>query len=155
MNKKLVCYFSATGTTKQIASKLASIIDASLFEIEPTVKYTSEDLDWNNENSRTTLESKDEACRPAVKNKVNNILEYSEIYIGFPVWWYKEPSIIDTFLDENNFEGKKIYVFVTSGGSTYEGSLKHLKNVYSNLNFVSGKTLNYINDNEIMEWVSK
>ena len=127
MNKLLICYFSATGTTKRVAEKLGEILNGDLFEIEPVNKYTNDDLDWTNKQSRSTLEMKDESSRPEVKGKVNNIEEYNKVIIGFPVWWYREPSIIDTFIEENDLKGKDIYVYVTSGGSTYEGSLKHLK----------------------------
>lgn len=153
MDKLLICYFSATGTTKRVAEKLSEILNGDLFEIEPVNKYTSEDLDWTNKQSRSTLEMKDESSRPEVKGRVNNIEEYNKVVIGFPVWWYREPSIIDTFIEENDLKGKDIYVYVTSGGSTYEGSLKHLKEMYSELNFVSGKTLNHIDENEIREWI--
>ena len=153
MNKKLICYFSATGTTKRKAEELSEILNDELFEIEPVEKYTSEDLDWTNEESRTTLEKNDESIRPAIKNKVENIGKYSSIIIGFPVWWYKEPSIIDTFIEENDLTNKNVYVFVTSGGSTYEGSLNHLKEKYPNINFISGKTLNNINKDEIIDWI--
>ena len=153
MNKSLICYFSATGTTKRKAEELSEIINADLFEIEPVKKYTSEDLDWTNEESRTTIEKNDESIRPGIKSKVNNINEYTKIIIGFPVWWYKEPSIIDTFIEENDLSNKEIYVYVTSGGSTVDGSFNHLKEKYRNLNFVSGKTLNSINKNEILDWI--
>lgn len=153
MNKLLICYFSATGTTKRVAEKLSEILNGDLFEIEPVNKYTKDDLDWTNKQSRSTLEMKDESSRPEVKGKVNNIEEYNKVIIGFPFWWYREPLIIDTFIEENDLKGKDIYVYVTSGGSTYEGCLKHLKEMYSELNFVSGKTLNHIHENEIKEWV--
>ena len=153
MDKLLICYFSATGTTKRVADELSEILNGDLFEIEPVNKYTSEDLDWTNKQSRSTLEMNDESSRPEVKGKVNNIEEYNKVVIGFPVWWYREPSIIDTFIEENDLKGKDIYVYVTSGGSTYDGSLKHLKEMYGELNFVSGKTLNHIDENEIREWI--
>ena len=153
MDKLLICYFSATGTTKMVAEKLSEILNGDLFEIEPVNKYTSEDLNWTNKQSRSTLEMNDESSRPEVKGKVNNIEEYNKVVIGFPVWWYREPSIIDTFIEENDLKGKDIYVYVTSGGSTYEGSLKHLKEMYGELNFVGGKTLNHVDENEIREWV--
>ena len=154
MNKILICYFSATGTTKSVAEQVARIASGDLFEIEPVEKYTNEDLDWNNKNSRSTLEMEDVNSRPKVAKKVNNLEEYAKIVISFPVWWYREPSIIDTFIEENNLEGKDIYVFVTSGGSTVNRSLESLKKHYNNLNFVSGKTLNYnINEEEIKDWL--
>lgn len=153
MNKLLICYFSATGTTNRKAEELSAILNADLFEIEPTDKYTSEDLDWTNEESRTTLEKNDESICPEIKTKIENINNYSNIIIGFPVWWYKEPSIIDTFIEENDLTNKNVYVFATSGGSTYEGSLNHLKEKYPNINFISGKTLNNINKDEVMNWI--
>ena len=154
MNKTIICYFSATGTTKVVAEKLANLLNGNLFEIEPVIKYTNEDLNWMDEKSRTTLEKNDESIRPEIKNKLDDINEYNNVIIGFPVWWYKEPNIIDTFIEENNLEGKNVYVYVTSGGSTFAGSLKHLKDKYPNINFISGKTLNEnISENEILEWI--
>lgn len=154
MNKTIICYFSATGTTKVVAEKLANLLNGNLFEIEPVIKYTNEDLNWMDEKSRTTLEKNDESIRPEIKNKLDDINEYNNVIIGFPVWWYKEPNIIDTFIEENNLDDKNVYVYVTSGGSTFAGSLKHLKDKYPNINFISGKTLNEnISENEILEWI--
>lgn len=153
MNKNIICYFSATGTTKKVAEKLSKILNGDLFEIEPVQKYTSEDLDWTNKQSRTTIEMEDENSRPEVKNKLENINDYKNVIIGFPVWWYKEPTIIDTFIDENDLSNKNVYVFVTSGGSTYAGSLKHMKEKYPTINFISGKTLNNIDENEVKGWL--
>lgn len=153
MNKNLVCYFSATGTTKEVAEKIASIINADLFTIEPVNKYTSEDLDWTNKQSRSSIEMVDETSRPAIKNKVVNITEYQNIVIGFPVWWYKEPTIIDTFIEENDLSNKQVYVYVTSGGSTVDGSIESLRQKYPNLNFVSGKRLDMnIEEQAILDW---
>lgn len=149
MNKKIICYFSATGTTKNVAQKLSKLIESDLFEIEPSVIYTSDDLDWTNKESRATKEQNDESSRPEIKSKIENISEYKTVILGFPVWWYKEPAIIDTFIDENDLTGKDVYIFVTSGSSTFAGSLKHLKEKYSNINFISGKTLNNMNIEEI------
>lgn len=154
MKKNLICYFSATGTTKNIAQTLSSLIGADLFEIEPVNKYTSKDLDWNDKNSRTTLEMENENCRPKIVKKIENIKNYDKIVIGFPVWWYREPSIIDPFIEENNLKEKSIYIFVTSGGSTVNGSLESLKKHYKDLNFISEKTLNYnIEEKDIKEWL--
>ena len=153
MNKNLVCYFSATGTTKEVAEKIASIINADLFAIEPVNKYTSEDLDWTNKQSRSSIEMADETSRPAIKNKVVNITEYQNVVIGFPVWWYKEPTIIDTFIEENKLSNKQVYVYVTSGGSTVDGSIESLRQKYPNLNFVSGKRLDMnIEEQAILDW---
>lgn len=156
MNKKLICYFSASGTTKSVAEKIVSVLEGDLFEIVPKRRYTSEDLDWHNDNSRSSLEMKDKSSRPEIENKVSNIDDYNTVIIGFPVWWYTAPTIINTFFEENNFEGKNIYVFVTSGSSPVDDSFNDLKNTYSNLNFVSGKRLTGNESlEEILEWINK
>lgn len=135
--------------------KIASIINADLFAIEPVNKYTSEDLDWTNKQSRSSIEMADETSRPAIQNKVVNITEYQNVVIGFPVWWYKEPTIIDTFIEENDLSNKQVYVYVTSGGSTVDGSLESLRQKYSNLNFVSGKRLDMnIEEQAILDWLA-
>ena len=109
MASTLVAYFSASGTTARAAQNLASAIDADLFEIEPEQPYTSADLNWNNSSSRSSLEMNDDACRPAVANRVDNMDQYNTIFVGFPIWWYVEPRIIDTFLEAYNFEGKLLF----------------------------------------------
>ena len=154
MNKKLICYFSATGTTRSVANKMAKVFNCDLFEIEPTKKYTDEDLDWTNDNSRSSVEAHDESLRPSIIKKIDNLDLYDTIFIGFPVWWYKEPNIIDTFIEENNLENKNVYVFVTSGSSTVEGSLESLREKYCNINFISGKRLDiYFDEVEILNWI--
>lgn len=138
MNKKLVCYFSASGNTRRVAEKIASAINGDIFEIEPKEKYTNKDLDWTDKQSRSSIEM-NKNIKPEIKKQISNLEEYNSIIIGFPVWWYKEPTIIDKFLDENNMNGKKIYVFVTSGGSSVDSTYKSLQNNYPNLNFIDGK----------------
>lgn len=156
MNKFLICYFSATGTTKKVAEQISSIMKYDLFEIEPEEKYTKEDLDWTNKESRTTIESNDASIRPSIKNKVSNIEDYKNIIIGFPVWWYKEPSIIDTFIEEINLKDKNIYIFVTSGGSSVDSSIDNLRKKYNNLNFVEGQRFSSnVTEDEIKELISK
>lgn len=135
--KVLVCYFSATGTTKRVAEEIAKSVDGDLFEIEPVEKYTSEDLDWTNKSSRSMVEMEDVNSRPGIVKKVDNLGNYKKVIVGFPVWWYREPFIIDTFMEENNFNGKSVYVFVTTGGSTVAGSFNSLKNKYNNVNSFS------------------
>lgn len=135
--KVLVCYFSATGTTKRVAEEIAKSVDGDLFEIEPVEKYTSEDLDWTNKSSRSMVEMEDVNSRPGIVKKVDNLGNYKKVIVGFPVWWYCEPSIIYTFMEENNFNGKSVYVFVTTGGSTVAGSFNSLKNKYNNVNSFS------------------
>ena len=139
--KSLITYFSASGVTKNAAQNLAKAINADLFEIEPVQKYTDADLDWTDKTSRTTLEMADKSSRPQIKNKVQNLQDYDSVVIGFPVWWYTAPTIINTFIEENNLEGKNIYVFVTSGGSGAEDSFNHLKAAYPKLKFIACKRL--------------
>ena len=139
MSNILVSYFSASGVTKGVAEKIANAVNGDLFEIEPVQKYTDEDLDWTNKRSRSTIEMNNRSFRPPVLNKVSNINEYNTVIIGFPVWWYTAPTIINTFIEENNLEGKNVYIFVTSGGTASEGSFRDLKNTYSNINFISSK----------------
>lgn len=136
--KNLVAYFSATGTTKKAAEIVAELINGALFEIEPVDKYTSEDLDWKEEDSRTTKEKNDDTIRPEIKNKVENISQYDNILIFFPVWWYKAPNIIYSFLDSYNLDGVNIIPFCTSGGSGISLCEDNLKKDYPNLNIKKG-----------------
>ncbi len=138
MSKVLVSYFSASGTTKALAERIATAINGDLFEIEPKEKYTDADLNWMDKNSRSSIEM-NQNVQPDILNKVSNLEDYDTLCLGFPIWWYKEPTIIDRFLDENDMSGKKIYVFVTSGSSSIDSTYKSLLNNYPNLNFVSGK----------------
>ena len=138
MSKVLVSYFSASGTTKALAERIATAISGDLFEIEPKEKYTKDDLNWMDKNSRSSIEM-NQNVQPDILNKVSNLEDYDTICLGFPIWWYKEPTIIDRFLDESDMTGKKIYVFVTSGSSSIDSTYKSLLNNYPNLNFVSGK----------------
>lgn len=152
MNNKVICYFSASGRTKMVSEKVSKLLNTDLFEIVPKEKYTNEDLDWTNKNSRSSVEMEKD-IKPEIVNKLENINKYSDVIISFPVWWYKEPTIIDKFIEENNLDGKNIYIFVTSGSSTYDGSFQNLKTKYPNLNFVSGKTLNHISEDELLNWI--
>ena len=138
MSKILISYFSASGVTKGVAEKVSSAINGDLFEIEPKEKYTEADLDWTNKESRSSVEM-NENIKPEILNKVSNLGDYDTIVLAFPIWWYKEPTIIDQFLEENDMTGKKIYVFVTSGSSSIDSTYKSLLNTFPNLNFISGK----------------
>ena len=138
MSKILVSYFSATGTTRRVAEKVSAAINGDLFEIEPVEKYSSEDLDWTNKQSRSSIEMNNDV-KPEIVNTISNLNDYDTICLAFPIWWYKEPTIIDKFLEENDLTGKKIYVFVTSGSSSIDSTYKSLQNNFPNLNFVSGK----------------
>ena len=130
MNKTLVAYFSATGTTKAAAQKLAKELGADLFEITSEVPYTSADLDWRDKGSRSTLEMKDRSSRPAIKGRCENIADYDTVWIGFPVWWYTAPTIVNTFIEAHDLSGKVLNVFATSGGSDVVDSYNDLKNAY-------------------------
>ncbi len=152
MAKFLVSYFSASGVTKGVAEKIARAINGDLFEIEPAQKYTSEDLDWTNKESRSSIEMNNKSSRPKVARKVENLSEYDTVLIGFPVWWYTAPTIVNTFIEENDLSGKNAYVFVTSGTSEVEGSFNDLKNQYPNINFISGKRFS---GNETAEDINK
>lgn len=118
MSKALVTYFSATGTTARVAQKLAEAINATLFEIEPQERYTSADLNWNDAASRTSKEKDDPAMRPAIAKKVADIDAYDTIFVGFPIWWYVAPNIVNTFLESYDLSGKTVVPFATSGGSS-------------------------------------
>ena len=115
--KTLVVYFSATGTTKAAAQRLAKEFNADLYEITPEVPYTDADLNWRDKNSRSTLEMKDKSSRPAIKGHCDNIADYDVVWIGFPVWWYTSPTIVNTFIEAHDLSGKTLNVFATSGGS--------------------------------------
>ena len=117
MSRKLVAYFSASGVTAKLAETLSEAIGADLYAIEPEVPYTKADLNWMNKNSRSSVEMKDPASRPAIAGKCDNMDEYNTIFVGFPIWWYVAPTIINTFLESYDFAGKTIIPFATSGGS--------------------------------------
>ncbi len=115
--KKLVAYFSAGGVTAKLAKRLADAIGAPVYEIRPAEPYTEADLDWRNRKSRSTLEMQDKSCRPALADVSASVAEAEIVFVGYPVWWYREPSIVDSFLSAYDFSGKKIVLFATSGGS--------------------------------------
>lgn len=144
MNTKkiLVAYFSASGNTAIVAKNLAQAADADLFEIVPEQKYTDADLDWTNKQSRSTLEMKNKKSRPAIKNKVDGMEKYEVIYVGFPIWWYTAPTIINTFLESYNLDNKTIIPFATSGGSDLKNVYKDLQPSAPKANFKQGKLLN-------------
>lgn len=126
MSKKLVAFFSASGVTKKPAAELAALEQADLFEIAPEALYTAADLDYTKKDSRSTLEMTNPDYRPAISGKVENMEQYDVVFVGFPVWWGREPSVVDTFLDAYDFSGKKIVPFCTSGGSGIEGASERI-----------------------------
>jgi len=155
MSNILVSYFSASGVTKSVAEKISETVNGDLFEIEPRIKYTDEDLDWTDKTSRSSIEMSDKSSRPEINKKVDNINEYDTVIIGFPVWWYTAPTIINTFIEENDLSNKRIFIFVTSGGSSSEGSFNDLKNTYKDLNFVGSKRFtNSVTDEEVNSWLN-
>ena len=117
MSKTLVAYFSASGTTAEVAKEISNITNSDLFEIKPQIPYTTADLDWTNKTSRTTIEMQDENFRPEIAEKISNLEEYDTVFLGFPIWWYVAPNIINNFLESYDFSGKTIRPFFTSGGS--------------------------------------
>ena len=125
--KTLVAYFSASGVTADAAKNIAEVTGAELYEIRPEVPYTQADLNWRDENSRSSVEMKDKSSRPAIADKNAEIGKYDVIFLGFPIWWYTAPTIINTFLESYDFSGKKIILFATSGSSGFENTLADLK----------------------------
>ena len=151
--KTLVAYFSATGTTEAVAKDLAEVTGATLYEIKPEVKYTAADLDWTVKTSRSSMEMQDRNSRPAIVKDLKDADSYDVIYIGFPVWWYTAPTIINTFIDTYGFKGKTVIFFATSGGSSIEKANAEFKAQYPEINWKAGKTLNYESKSEIKAWV--
>ena len=142
MAKKLVAYFSASGTTKKTAELLAEAAGADLYEITPKVAYTKADLNWMDKKSRSSVEKNDKKFRPEIEDKDANIAEYDEIILGFPIWWYVAPTIVNTFLEKFDFSGKKVVLFATSGGSGFGNTVKELQPSAPNTEIVEGKILN-------------
>ena len=142
MAKKLVAYFSASGTTKKTAELLAEAAGADLYEITPKVAYTKADLNWMDKKSRSSVEINDKKFRPEIEDKDANIAEYDEIILGFPIWWYVAPTIVNTFLEKFDFSGKKVVLFATSGGSGFGNTVKELQPSAPNTEIVEGKILN-------------
>ena len=152
MEKTLVAYFSATGTTKDVAQQLAKVAGADLHEIKPAQRYTDADLNWHNKQSRSSVEMADKSSRPAITDKLTNMADYQTIYIGFPIWWYTAPTIINTFLESYDFTGKTVYLFATSGGSTIAKALEDMKTTYPKINFKGGRLLNYAGEEEFYQF---
>lgn len=142
MSKTLVAYFSASGTTARVASELASAIGADRYEIEPKAPYTAADLNWNDRTSRSSVEMNDEHCRPEIATAVDDMDAYDTVFVGFPVWWYVEPRIIDTFLESYDFTGKTIVPFATSGGSGLGKAPQRMQQIAASSTVVAGKLLN-------------
>ena len=155
MNKILVAYFSASGRTAGVAKTLAKAAGADIYEIKPAVPYTKDDLNWMNKQSRSSIEMSDKSSRPALADKNADIARYDTILLGFPIWWYVAPTIINSFLESYDFSGKKIVLFATSGGSGFGKTVDILKgSVSADTQIVEGKLLNgKLSDSELKKWV--
>ena len=153
-NKKtLVAYFSASGTTAGIAQQLAKVAEADLHEIKPEKPYTDADLDWRNKQSRSSVEMDNKSSRPAITDKLQNMQDYDMVYVGFPIWWYTCPTIINTFMEAYDFNGKTVIPFATSGGSSIKKACDELKAAYPGVNWKEGRLLNRASDADLKKWV--
>ena len=153
MSKTLVAFFSASGVTAAVAKKLAAVVGADLFEIQPEQLYTDDDLNWQNSRSRSSVEMNDRSCRPAIATSVENMAQYDVVFVGFPVWWYREPSIIDTFMEAYDFSGKKVVPFCTSGGSGLGDSAQNMQALAPDATVVNGKKFSpSVSEGELKSW---
>lgn len=156
MSKALVAYFSASGVTKAVAERLAKGIGADLFEIVPAIPYTNADLNWMNKRSRSTIEMNDRSSRPAIASTVADMSQYDVVFVGFPVWWYREPSIIDTFMEQYDFSGKTVIPFATSGGSQLGDSAKNMQALARGSKVESGmRFAARASEKELTDWASE
>lgn len=156
MAKKLVAYFSASGVTAQVAKELAAATGADLFEIAPEQPYSNADLNWQDKGSRTTIEMNDDSCRPAIAETVADMAAYDTVFVGFPVWWYVEPRIIDTFLEAYDFSGKTIVPFATSGGSGLGSAPQRMQAIVPGAKVLAGGLLNgRPSQSSLADWAEK
>ena len=153
-NKLLVVYFSATGTTAKTARTIADVTGGTLYEIVPQQAYTSDDLDWNDKQSRSSVEMNNPQARPALKDTKLDVTTCDVIFIGYPIWWDQAPRIINTFIESHDLKGKTLVPFATSGGSGISNSVKELRKAYPELEWQDGKLLNGASRNTIQNWIS-
>lgn len=153
MGKRLVAFFSASGTTKKVAEMIASAADADIYEIMPKQPYSKADLNWMDKKSRSSVEMSDKKFRPEISDIDVPVEKYDEIILGFPIWWYVAPTIMNTFLESYNFSGKKIVLFATSGGSGFGNTVSELKLSAPDAVIVEGKVFHKAAKQEIAEWV--
>ena len=154
MSKILVAYFSASGVTKNAAEKLAKAANADLFEIKPVRPYTDADLNWMDKKSRSTIEMNDLSSRPEIANKCENMGSYDVVFVGFPIWWYVEPRIIDTFLESYDFSGKTVIPFATSGGSGLGKTAENFKKILgADVTVKDGKMLTRTSEVVVSDWI--
>ena len=152
-NKPLVVYFSATGTTAKVARTIADVSGGTLYEIVPQQAYTSDDLDWNDRQSRSSVEMNNPQARPAMKDTKLDVAACNIVFIGYPIWWDQAPRIINTFIESHDLQGKTLVPFATSGGSGITGSVRELRKAYHDLKWQDGKLLNGASRNTIQNWV--
>lgn len=153
MGKRLVAYFSASGTTKKVAEMIASVADADMYEIMPKQPYSKADLNWMDKKSRSSVEMSNKKFRPEITDMDAQIEGYDEVILGFPIWWYVAPTIINTFLESYDFSGKKIVLFATSGGSGFGNTVSELKSSAKGAVIKEGKIFNQAKMQEIEAWV--
>ena len=155
MKKRLVAYFSASGVTKKVAEMVAKAADCDLYEITPKVPYTTADLNWMDKKSRSSVEMSDKTIRPEIAGADLDVSAYDEILIGFPIWWYVAPTIINTFLESHDFAGRKIILFATSGGSGFGNTVKELQPSAPGAEIVEGRVLNRATQQQINNWIEE
>lgn len=151
--KAIVCYFSATGTTKAAAERIAGLAGADILEIVPAEPYTQADLDWTDSLSRSSVEMRNPDSRPELKVSTADLEPYSVVFIGYPNWWNSHPTLINTFIEANNLEGKTVVPFMTSGGSKLTNSENLLREQYPGLVFAKGLLMNDVSDDEVSAWL--
>lgn len=149
----LVTFFSATGTTEAVAKKIAKAANADYWQIQPAQPYSAEDLDWTDKQSRSSVEMNDPDSRPALRATCPNIADYDTIFIGYPIWWYVAPTIINTFIEAHELDGKTLIPFATSGSSPIGPTVEALREQYPHLDFLDGRLLNRASDAAIRTWV--
>lgn len=154
MSKKLVAYFSASGVTKAAAECLAKATGADLFEIKPKTPYTRADLDWTDKKSRSSIETNNPDCRPEIADTLANMDDYGTVFLGFPIWWYVAPKIINTFVESYDFSGKTVIPFATSGGSGMGKTCEVLKRLCPAANWVNGKVVNGMSEKALADWAN-
>lgn len=154
MSKKLVAYFSASGVTKSTAERIAKAAGADLFEIKPAQPYSKADLDWTNKKSRSSVEMSSPDSRPEIAEKLDNMADYDVVFVGFPIWWYVAPTIINTFLESYDFSGKTVIPFATSGGSGM-GKTEEILHKICPANWKNGRVINRASDNDLSKWVDE
>ena len=156
MSKALVAYFSASGVTGKVAENIASAIGADLYEIKPVQKYSKADLNWMDKKSRSSVEMNDRSSRPAIADTVDQMSDYDVVFVGFPIWWYREPSIIDTFMEAYDFSGKTVVPFATSGGSGLGDSAANMQALAKGSKVVEGKRFGRsASASELRSWAEK